>query len=772
MLHSIKFNLIAAVMKLNLHHRLNRHRWPSLYWTLVLIFACVFFSPYLSKNVQAQSTAASAEKPDAADLYATALSQIDSLEFKQAVQTLRSIQARYPEFDRISSVQTRIAVLHEAEGAGNALSHYLSAIDSQDKGDIDGAINTLDFILSQYKQSSLRDDALYLKAYVQIMHRYDFEAARVTLARLESEFGVSAYKDSADYLDAIALEQMGDTDGAREALLALRERHTAVSLPFGFNLPEGNVLSRYWYDRADKRLTILEKHLQTVSTLRTKVVADDGAMRVNVNVDGVDLELQLTPSPITSQASWVDGVLQDALPPAAGVFVGSVVGDPDSWVRTVIMDDVIIGAANAFGNHYTLKQDSLTGTLDYYQPLKTARRSAKKRIDSTSTEIELMEDAIVAPFTAPRASTQKRTVPTNTTNAMRVVPISIVIDSAFDRYHGGNGLVTALNQLNVADGLYRQFGIALAVDEVQVFGDEDEDPIEVGPVSLEDYLQSFRSYRQSQRTFFNDSALTYLFTGKQRTDATLGLAWIDTLCRTDGYDVGIITPSVIGDVLLTHELGHSLGAQHDTDTSCNQNTSTLMWPHISTRTTTQFSSCSQTMVSGARDKTCLVDAIDLELQVRGSGNEVVFDLLNYDSSLAMNATLHIETSTPDLVTWPAGCRALTVTSGQCVIATLAPSEKRSLSFLTNATQSDNALITGQLEPSGTQDFVPANNTATYSLVSQMASSGHLSLSALEPEQVNTPPAAASGAGAGIAPMLLGLFWLVFRARCRSRRCVN
>ncbi len=720
----------------------------------------------------AQSDNAANPIADAATLYTEALSLIDSREFSSALKTLRSIQARYPEYERISSVQTRIAVLHEADDAGNALNHYLSALDKQDSNDIESALSTLDFIIAQYPQSSLRDDAIYLKAYVQIMQRFDFQAARSTLAVLRAEFGESAYTDSADYLDAIALEQLGNTDAAREALITLRKRHTAVSLPFGFSLPEGNVLSRYWYDRADRRLEILERHLDNASTMNLQAVSDNGAMRVSVNVDGVDLELDLTPGLLTQEASWVDGVLQDAQPPAAGIFTGRVVGDPESWVRAVVVDDVITGTAFAYGKRYTLKSDSLTGTLDYYQPMKTVRRSAAARIDSTSTDIDLIEDAIVTPIPLDDSATiTKRSAASS--NDMRVVPISVVIDSAFDRYHGGNGLVTALNQINVADGVYRQFGIALAVDEVQVYGDEDADPIEAGPATLETYLKSFRTYRLKQKTFFSDSALAYLFTGKERTDRTLGLAWIDTLCRLDGFDVGIITPSAIGDVLVTHELGHSLGSQHDTDTVCNQDSTRLMWPNISAATTTQFSSCSEQMLSGARAKSCLVNAIDVALSVTGGSDYIVFTTRNSDAALVTDATLSIETSMQGLVEWPAGCRSITPTSAQCVIGSLQPGEQREMSLVVNAELSQNAVITAQLQPSGTQDFEPSNNTVVYDLDSQSANSSVL-LSATQHDDSSpnvSQPAAASG-GVGFAffgYLFIALVWRKKRIEFNAQR---
>lgn len=693
----------------------------------------------------------------AAEHYENALALIDSRSYKEALVLLRRLQAYYPGFEKLSSVQTRIAVLQEADDSAHVLGHYLSALDKRDSGDVEGALSALSFILLEYKDSTLHDDALYLKAYVQIMDHYDFAAARTTLAELSQTHGASSYQDSAEYLDAIALEQMGDTQRAKLALEALRERHTAVSLPFGFSWPDGNVLSRYWYDRADRRLAIIEKSTASASVLRSKQFVEElDSLQIQVSVDGVDLEYQLTPSPLTRQTAWVDGVLQDRSPPEAGVFVGKVVGDDDSWVRAVINDNSISGKAYAFGRSYTMQPGTLIGTLDYYQPMAAKLRSADKP-DSVSTEVAMQLDSINAP--ALGAATA-RSITTKASD-LRVVPVSIVIDAEFDRYHGGTGLVVALNQLNVADGIYRQFGIALAVDEVQVFGDDDDNPMHSEAATLETFLNSFRQYRMANKALFADSALTYLFTGKQRTDRTLGLAWIDTLCRTDGYDVGVTTPSAIGDVLLTHELGHSLGSQHDSDTSCNQDSSKLMWPNISTRTQIEFSDCSLDMLSGARSKACLVDAVDLELAARGTSNGVEFELSNLDSSVAIDAALTIETSYPDMLALPAGCNKLSPTSASCAISRMSAGERRVVALqLSSAVSASDAIVTAQLMPVGTQDFTPSNNLASYSIASQSSSLGHLAISsdaAIGAQGSNGEsgsPAAASGGSFSISSLMV------------------
>jgi len=724
----------------------------------IAVLACMLVTVSLAAHANSDDKASFLQTP-AMVHYDNALGLIQAASYKEALSLLRRLQAYYPGFEKLSAVQTRIAVLQESDDASLEIGHYLDALDKRDAGDANAALSSLDFILQQYPQSSLADDALYLKAYVQIMDRYDFIAAQQTLARLQQTHPESSYQDSADYLNAIALEQLGQTAEAKAALEALRDRHTAFSLPFGYSWPAGNVLSRYWYDRADKRLDIMYQTDASASQLRSKLSLDSGGLAIGVNVDGVDLELELTQSPLTRETAWRDGQMQNQSPPVAGVFVGTVAGDADSWVRAVVVDETISGLVYAFGRTYTMSPGTLIGTLDYYKP-RSAKQRAAGAADGVSTRANLGRDAIKPPPALGAA--HGGVSEASSLSDLRVIPVSIVIDAEFDRYHGGNGLVVALNQLNVADGIYRQFGMAIAIDEVQVFGDNDPSPTQDAPASLESYLLTFRGYRQDNRTLFNDSVLTYLFTGKQRTDRTLGLAWIDTLCRVDGYDVGVTTPSAIGEVLLTHELGHSLGSQHDSDTSCNQDTTKIMWPNISTRTQVEFSPCSHVSVSNARAKSCLVNSIDVSVNATGTGSGVDLTVNNLDTQVAIETNLLVETSVAGMLNLPAGCNAVTPTSTQCVLGQLAASEQRSLSFqVINPGDNANALVSAQVSTPGSSDFNPVDNVVSYSIDTQSITSDHLILATnvstdgvLSATQTVSEPAAGSSGSMSTTGLLV------------------
>ena len=643
----------------------------------------------------------------ASDAYGEAGLLVESGDYAEALVAYRRLQRDFPFFERLPAVQTRIAVLLESRDAGPALTVFIDALERRDLGEVDQAIEQLDAVVVDFPESTLVDDALYLKAYFAVMNRYDFAAARETLLLLGRRFPDTAYRDSAVYLDAIALEQLGHTDAARTALATLRDQHTSLTLPFDFRWPAGGVLSRYWFDRADRRLDIIDRRLSDASTLRSSARQNDGKLRLDVNVGGIDMTLSLTPSALVRETAWRDAGLADRAPPPVGVYEGTVLGHADSWVRAVVREKSITGLVEIGGERHRLLPANLVGTLDYYQP----KPDPVVGLDDTTSLAEILRDSDALEPPPSLGGAREAVNPNEPAlgaahSDVRAIPLSIVIDSQYDRYHAGDGLAAALNDLNVADGIYRSFGLALSLDEVLTF-EATRDPMDIGPVTLETLLRRFREYRLSQSTLFESSALTYLFSGNPKTDVTLGLAWIDTLCRTDGYDVGVTTPSEFGDVLLTHELGHSLGAQHDSDTACSANAEYLMWPNISSRTPTTLSPCSEASVRQSHARSCLLDTVDLSLSIVDEGDTVRFVARNTDASLSVDATLFIETGDVHREAWPTSCQVTTPTSARCEVDALLPGERRNVRMAALS----GAQLAATLLPDGVAELTPDDNRA-------------------------------------------------------------
>lgn len=667
-----------------------------------------------------QANPVQANEQAAAVAYANARANISLGQFRQALQELRYLQRQYPNFSNIAGVKTRIAVLHEADIAGSELLTFLYALDERDAGNPEKSLEYLRNLVTESPSSPLVDDAIYLMAYVHLMERFDYDTARAHIAELKQRVPDTAYLDAADYLNAIAHEQSGQTQSAVTLFSELRDRHTSVTLPFGVRVARGNVMSRYWFDRADRRLDMLSNQRDRSSTLSKRNQVNEDQLSLSVLVNGVELDLVLQASSLTQSSEWYDAQLRAMAPPSVGVFSGYVNGDPNSWARIVLSNNDVHGVVMRNGVQHRLHSEDLIGTLDYYQPKN--RAGSKIRLGGSEQELPMLLDSLPAPLEVSNQSRSSSKRASSRTD-MQIVPMSVVIDSQYNRYYNGEALVHAINGLNVADAIYRPLGLTLRLNETIVHDGSIADTMAIGPATLEQMLRNFRDYRINKRTLFDESGLVYLFTGNPKTDVTLGLAWIDTACRTDGYDVGVTTPSSFTDVLLTHELGHSLGARHDTDTECASQNGMLMSPRISGNTATTMSSCSQTSIVNSGSRSCFLPALDVSLGLEQLGNTVQVGVTNNDSSYPVSAVLAVEVDSTASVEWPDVCTATTLGSAECLLTSIAPGSVAQVSFpfLSEGLPRLSAVVS----PVGILDATPVNNAVALNMDAPPSLNGDL-----------------------------------------------
>eukprot|EP00090_Calanus_glacialis_P032140 TRINITY_DN53321_c0_g1_i1.p1 TRINITY_DN53321_c0_g1~~TRINITY_DN53321_c0_g1_i1.p1 ORF type:complete len:389 (-),score=99.90 TRINITY_DN53321_c0_g1_i1:73-1239(-) len=146
------------------------------------------------------------------------------------------------------------------------------------------------------------------------------------------------------------------------------------------------------------------------------------------------------------------------------------------------------------------------------------------------------------------------------------------------------------------------------------------------------YLEIFDQYD------FSDFCLAYMFTYLDFHNGTAGLASIGTMCRrrqNSGFitllNNGLDRPVNDSIITLAHELGHSLGAQHDEDVKdedCGQNY--IMAATMNDSLVEEFSDCSArtmqdklNMVLKDTKLNCLVTDDESPLEVSLCGNGVV-----------------------------------------------------------------------------------------------------------------------------------------------------
>ena len=662
-------------------------------------------------------------------------------DYEGAAVNYRAYLSTRPSKSAISrQIRLKLPVLQEAVsyGVGPELDLYLSALNARAAGDIQGALALLQRLINEHPSTSLVDDAIYLKAYIAMMDNFNFQLSHDILQSLRFSKPQSRYYDTALYSEAIAQEQLGNRALAIDKLQELRDRHTSFSI-VGVTWPRDEYLSRLWFDRSNDRMEYLQNHQKTASSIVSlQPFGEQGyAWRAVVSVDGHDLTLLLNQSQVTADTRVVNGEGTELLNSETNAFAGRVEGEPDSWVRITIRENNLRGMISVYGKQHTLVPTATGGTLSDFHPLLLGD------IDGNISEVP--DRVLYPPKSDDVLNNYMRNIKLSTAPAFEAgtvgltALIGVVVDSKFNSYHGGRGAEEARAILNTTDGIFReQFGLALQVDTMVVIDNAENDPMNLGSVTMEDMMRNFSDYRKRSPDLGSDISMATLFSGNKNSDSALGLAWIGSACRTDGFDVSVVSPYRLAELLSTHEIGHTLGAQHDSDTSCSSNASHVMWPYLSSSTKREFSNCSKESVNMViANGSCFIDTLDIGIDMSVSENAVDITLHNHDHSRNTSGTTLIIQSTAikNLVTTPPNCK-IEGNILTCDIGVQGPLSRETINLKFNSALTGTDKVIAEARPIGFIDSEPDNNRLQGDITG--------SIQSLSGTNINSEPSTSAG----------------------------
>lgn len=394
---------------------------------------------------------------------------------------------------------------------------------------------------------------------------------------------------------------------------------------------------------------------------------------VTLSTMGQDLTLQLRPSRLNALALKHDVSDQPTV-----FFEGTIEGDLESWARLSMQGEKLNGHFYHLGAFYQLEHRDyleslflthsgnsnhvllepgasadgrrlLSGFLPQADYIKFAPSDAirsrssfdslinQKRLNNKPAE----QTPPVGTEALPALSILK--MDTQTPGVTRALRAGIFVDSRFNETHQQRGLARALTIMSAVDAIYQsQLGIAVIVDSIQVYEDASIDPMRDKGGTVGEILDNFREVRLQEPNLPIDLSLVHLFTGHRDPNRVIGLGWKGTLCRLDGYDISVSTPFPYDTLLAAHELAHNLGAVHDGDLQCNVEaetpSNTLMWPEISSTSTSTFSACSLVAMQEAKNRSCNWDNIDAAIDIR-----------TYPSSETLRRSVVVEVSNNDFL---------------------------------------------------------------------------------------------------------------------------
>ncbi|MCP4984378.1 MAG: hypothetical protein GY935_28235 [Gammaproteobacteria bacterium] len=279
---------------------------------------------------------------------------------------------------------------------------------------------------------------------------------------------------------------------------------------------------------------------------------------------------------------------------AVGNFYAGILHDkPDSWVRLSEIDDQWSGAI--FDGYELYFVDALTTLSSELENHVAARLSALDTntlivrasdmeqigtcaLEDTGATGNVYQDLLTSLDIAAAASRQ--------------LNLAIVTDTEYNNAVNGDVTSAALAQINVVEGIYdSQVNLAFGISEVRVLNNNGS----LTSTNASTLLNAFRSYVNSN---IGNPGLAHLFTGKNMSGNTIGIAYLNAACGSSGVGVSEAHRGATGSLIVAHEIGHNTGAPHDNQSGsacANEPGIFLMNPSING--SDEFSSCSQNQIN-------------------------------------------------------------------------------------------------------------------------------------------------------------------------------
>ena len=279
-------------------------------------------------------------------------------------------------------------------------------------------------------------------------------------------------------------------------------------------------------------------------------------------------------------------------------YAGTVVGQPDSVVRLTSNEGLFSGYVRS-GDDW-LFVDPLR---DYVPGAPMAAAVVYRQADVRpeagglcGTGHRLEVGAEVA------GTTPTPGIVTRNHNTLRRLQVATEHDGQYYQQYGNPGIFNrSQGILNDVDGIYRSdLNLYISITYQHGWSSVSGDPYT--SLNAETTLNQFRSWWQSNKGSINRDT-THMFSGKDFSGGTIGIAWVGVICNSPSLAYGIsqdLSSSAQRAELTAHEIGHNLSARHDDQIGCSgvscNGFGPIMCSFIQSNGSGSFSSCSESYI--------------------------------------------------------------------------------------------------------------------------------------------------------------------------------
>jgi hypothetical protein len=427
-----------------------------------------------------------------------------------------------------------------------------------------------------------------------------------------------------------------------------------------------------------------------------------GAGPVTLSFDAMGKAFVLDLEPNTHLLSGLTG---SSLADGIEVYRGSLAGNPDSWARIVVFNGMPRGLVWDGSEMYSIESPD-DSALQISTP--TIYRLADTTIvpGSMTCGTDTVSGNGAAVFS--QLMGELGTAMAQGPGAISEINFSAIGDFEFTDSYADDAAAEAamIDRLSRVDGIFSgQLGVQISVPVRETHSNA-ADPFNtaVDPATNEtdpgDLLSELGLYRDSLATHRNQG-LTHLWTGRDLTGTTVGIASVGALC-SDRFGVGLSEGSNdpnFDSLVAAHEIGHNFGAPHDgVAGACLAEPMTfIMAPMLNN--SNQFSACSIAEMSDdiaqAAQAGCItpVPAVDVRVALTpptttvlfGAPAHLVYSVSNAGSVMATTVVADFtipNTLNIDTVTTSAGSCSFISGTVNCAIGDVAGFASESVTIST------------------------------------------------------------------------------------------